>query len=126
MYGSDSFHALTLTQQIGLAALSAAVFALIIGLTRLIVTGWPAVVRMMLALVLLWLFMWVAPQLYHSFYALVLENVPQEWVVEGPPPLGRTLRVITFTGPADAFHHAMGALGLLMVLTALGRKRDTS
>ena len=126
MYAEDSFFSLTQFGRIGLLAVSGILFVVMIYLTRLFVTGWAWPVRLMLALILLWLFMWLSPQLYYFYYGFLFEDLPRQWVIGAPPPLGKTIRVITFTGPADLSHHGQGALGLLMVIAALGRKRDTT
>ena len=59
MYAEDTFFHLTQPGRIGLLVLSSLLFILMIYLTRLFVTGWAWPVRLMLALVLLWLFMWL-------------------------------------------------------------------
>ena len=122
MYGSALFSSLSLYGQIGLLILSVVLFVLAVAVTRVIVTGWPAVVRLMLALIVLWCFMWLSPQAYYSYYSLLSDDMPQKWVIASPPPLGLTLRVITFSGPPDLIHHAYGALGLLLMGSALWRQ----
>ena len=123
MYGKDGFFALTPHRQVGLALLSVVLCVLMVGLTRTFTRGWPWVVRLMLTLVLLWVFIWLSPQVYYSLQSLLSDDVPARWVIGMPPPLGKTLRVITFTGPADLTHHGQGALGLLMLFSGLSRDR---
>lgn len=126
-YGDDSFFALTLYGRIGLVILSTFLFVLMIILVRLVVTGWPLVVRLMLVLILLWLFMWLSPQIYYTYYGFLFDGLPRQWVIGEPPSLGMPLRVMTFTGPADLSHHSQGALGILMLFAALGgRKGDAA
>lgn len=126
MSGAESFYALTPLGRIGLLTLSVALCVAMIFLTRVIVTGWPLIARVMLSLILLWAFIWLSPQVFFSFYSLFFDEVPKGWVVKGPPPIGMAIRVITFTGPADVMHHAQGALGILMVFSAIVAKRDPS
>ncbi|MFK7746612.1 MAG: hypothetical protein AB8B47_16270 [Roseobacter sp.] len=126
MYGEDSFFALTPYGQVGLGILSLTLGVLMVAVTRLCTGGWPWVVRLMLALVLLWVFIWVSPQIYYTYYRFLFVDLPVQSVIGMPPPLGQTLRVITFTGPATLSHHGQGLLGLIMVIAALRRKRDTS
>lgn len=126
MYAEDSFFSLTQAGRVGLLILSTFLFVMMIYLTRLVTTGWSWPVRLMLALVLLWLFMWLSPQVYYFYYGFLFEDLPRQWVVGYPPPLGKTLRLITFTGPANLSNHGQGALGLLMVCVALARKRRAS
>lgn len=124
MYDADSFFSLTLYGRVGLILVSATLSVLMIVLTRLFTRGWPWVVRLMLALTFLWFFMWLSPQIYYQYYRTLFDGLPAQWVIGMPPDLGLTLRVITFTGPADLSHHGQGALGLLMVFAALSRQRD--
>lgn len=122
MYAEDSFFALTQNGRIGLAVLSVALCVLMILLTRVFTHGWPWIVRLMLSLVLLWLFIWLSPQIFFTYVQLFFSGQEPQWVIGVPPPLGLTLRVISFTGPADLIHHGQGALGILMVFAALSQK----
>jgi lysylphosphatidylglycerol synthetase-like protein (DUF2156 family) len=124
MYGEDGLFTLTTHRQAGLALLSVILSVFMIVVTRAFTRGWPWIVRLMLTLVLMWVFMWLSPQVYYSYQSLLSEDLPARWVIGMPPPLGKTLRVVTFTGPADLTHHGQGALGLLMLFAGLSRDRQ--
>lgn len=123
MYDGDTFFALTMTARVGLvllsvglAALTAAVF---IKVSRSL--AWPA--RLFLALVFLWVFVWLSPQAYYLYYMMVFENLPLQNVVQSPPGPGDIFYLLSFTAKADLSHHARGLLGWTLIgLACLGER----
>ena len=112
---------LAMPARIGLALLSAELAALTAALfiKSACHLSWP--VRMLLAPVFLWLFVWLSPQTYYLYYMAVLEHLPLQNVVGSPPTLGEILSLLGFAGKASLAHHGQGLLGwTLIVLACLG------
>ena len=126
MYAEDSFFALTQGGQIGLVFVSLVLSFFMLLVAWAVAKGriWP--IRILTAVILIWLFMWVSPQAYYAYYGLLFENLPRQWVIGSPPSLLQTVQVLTFTGPANLSHHGQGVLGLLMIAVALWQKRNAS
>ena len=127
MYDSDSFFSLTMAARIGLvflsmglAALTAAAFIKIT--CRL---AWP--VRLLLAPVFLWVFIWLSPQVFYLYYMTLFDHLPLHNVVQSPPWPSQIMRLSSFTGKAVLSHHATGLLGWgLIVLAFLGERAVVS
>ncbi len=66
-----------------------------------------------LAALLLAAFVWVSLQVYYTYYRLIFEGLPAQWVIGWPPSLD-ILRLATFTGPAKLSTHSQRALFWLL------------
>ncbi len=123
MYDGDTFFSLSMAVRIGLVFLSAGLAALTAA--AFIRVGcrmsWP--VRLLLAPVFLWLFVWLSPQVFYLYYMAVYEDLPLQNVVQAPPAPGEILRLLGFEGTARLSHHAQGLMGWgLIVLACLGER----
>lgn len=123
MYDGDTFFSLSMAARIGLVFLSAALAVLTAA--AFIKVGyrlsWP--VRLLLAPVFLWLFVWLSPQVFYLYYMAVFDDLPLQNVVQVPPGPGEILRLLGFAGKAHLAHHAQGLLGWgLIVLACLGER----
>lgn len=113
MYGEDSFFTLGPWERLGLLALSAG----LAGLTLLAaraghrLLGGGLSLRISLALVLLWGFDWLSPQVYYAYYRAIIPDLPAQWVVGWPPPPWRVGEILALLGPATLSEHAKAALG---------------
>lgn len=129
MYEFDSFFSLTPWERVGLGALSV-LFALIcvaLVWTLCRVRAWPLCV--LIAVVVLWGFVWISPQGYYAYYRLIFEGLPPRWVIPQMPSVADMWGHLTFTGRATLSSHTKGALGWVLVVVALvsGRKcRDAA
>ena len=117
MYESDSFFTLTGSGQVGLACLS-----LVLAVGMLALTLWLARgrARIMSAFGLFFLFVWLSPQVYYVYYRMIIDGLPQQWVI-GAPRWGEAFGYLTFTGPGSLSAHGQGLLGWLMIGLALFR-----
>lgn len=119
MYQGDSFFTLTGWGQVGLAFLSV---VLAVGMLSLCLWLAKGRARVVIALVLFWLFVWLSPQVYYAYYRIIIEGLPQQWVI-GWPRCGEAFGYLTFTGPGTLSAHGQGLLGWLMILLALFRSK---
>lgn len=123
MYDGDSFFSLTMAARfvlvflsMGLAALTAAAFIKIT--CRL---AW--LVRLLLAPVFLWVFVWLSPQVFYLYYMTLFDNLVLHNVVQLPPRPSQIMQLLSFTGKTALSQHATGLLGWgLIVLAILGER----
>lgn len=127
MYDGDTFFSLTMAGRfglaflaVGLAALTAAVF-----IKATSNMSWP--VRLLLAPVFLWIFVWLSPQAFYLYYMALFDDLPLHNVVQSPPRPSEIMHLLSFTGKTDLSHHATGLLGWgLIVLAFLGERAVAS
>ena len=123
MYEDDSFHTLTLPGQIGLLVLSISMSVAFLWLAAKIMRRSSIPLRIVLALVLFFAFVWLAPQAYYTYYMTIFDGLPWQSVIRAPPNLERLARLLSFSGPATLSAHGLGALGWLLIVMALVRPR---
>lgn len=125
MYGEDSFFTLTPMGRTGLAILSVVLGVVWVYVTRRLALNRHWIVRLILALVLFAMFIWVSPQIHYSYYHLLFPDLPRQIVIGAPPSFGDLIRSLTFTGHANLSQHGKGVLGLVMIIAALlGQRRS--
>lgn len=77
--------------------------------------------RLLAALALFWLFVWLSPQIYYGYYLLIFDGLPIQSVIKLPPGPGHMVRLLTFTEEASLSRHGQGLLGWLLIASALWR-----
>ncbi len=118
MYSEDSFFSLGVGGQIGLGCLSFALaVALMFGAWRLM-RGKSLMVRLLIAVGLYALFVWLSPQIYYTYYWMIFEDLPVQWVI-GWPPFQAMFEHASFTGRSNLSSHGKGVLFWLMMVLAL-------
>lgn len=118
VYAQDSFFTLTLTGQVGLAALSGLLAALWLWLTRRLARHQRRLVRLTVALALFWAFLWLSPQIYYTYYRLIIDGLPNQIVIGLPPGPGQMLRTLLFLQAPTLSSHSAGLLGWAMLAVA--------
>lgn len=121
MYDGDSFFSLTMAARFGLVLLSFGLAAMTAAAFIKITCrmAWP--VRLLLASVFLWVFVWLSPQIFYLYYMALFDNLPLHNVVQSPPRPSQIMHLLSFTGKSVLSHHATGLLGWgLIVLAVLG------
>lgn len=121
MYGQDSFFTLSIPGQIGLACLSLVLFAAVIGVSWRLAKCRSMWVRLGVPFLLFWLFVWVSPQVYYTYYRMIFDGLPAQWVIGVPPGLGHIIRLLTFTAQSNLSAHGQGILGWVAILVSLAR-----
>jgi hypothetical protein len=112
MYIEDSFFGLSAAGQGGLVVVSTllalAAVACVLALFRLSkFLG----LRMIAALAGFWAFLWLSPQFYYFYYQIILDDLPWQLVIGGPPNPRELIELLLFIGPATIAVHAKGVLG---------------
>ena len=126
MYADDSFFSLPVIGQYGLAALSLALSIATCWLTWKIGRGRPIWIRLALALLAFWLFIWLSPQIYYHYYMLFFPDLPWQIVVKPPPGPGTVAELMGFQARENLANHSRGILAwLLVVLALVGSWRET-
>lgn len=121
MFSQDSFFTLSVFGQIGLAALSVILFVLLIwGMMRLKTTLY---LRILIALISFYLFVWLSPQIYYTYYLIIFDGLPIQNVVQRPPTPLDMLRLITLTGEQSLSAHGKSLLAYAMLLAAIFRRK---
>ena len=112
MYAGDSFYGLSAAGQGGLMVLSSllalAAIACVLALFRL---SKSLGLRMISALVVFWVFLWLSPQIYYLYYQITLDDLPWQIVIGGLPNPAALIELLLFGGPATLAGHAKGVLG---------------
>ncbi|MEM9045280.1 MAG: hypothetical protein AAGC81_11325 [Pseudomonadota bacterium] len=128
MYEQDSFFDLTPLGQAGLVVISATLFVLMLLAAR---RGfrWRSVwLRFVGALVLFWLFVWISPQVYYTYYLTLFEGLPIQWVIWPPASPVEAFGLLFFQGPQNLSAHSQGLLGWSLLAISLikpgGSPRD--
>jgi hypothetical protein len=121
MYRDDSFFTLDIWQAAGLLVATLVLAVGLLALVRRYCRGeaWRRVLR---ALVLYWLFLWLSPQAYYGYYMLIFDGLPLQFVIGWPPGLEEVFRRLTFTGPATLAAHGQGVLGWAVAVVAVRRR----
>lgn len=125
MYDGDSFYTLSSGGQAGLALLSLVLAtATLVGAGRLFKLvpdrGLAAklAARIGVSIFVMWLFVWLSPQVYYLYYLTIFDGLPWQIVVQNPPEFHATLQQVTFSGPATLSDHSKGALAWLLIFYA--------
>jgi len=116
LYESDSFFTLSLGGQIGLAVLSALLFALMMYVARRWTKGRHIGFRIGIALALFWAFVWLSPQIYYTYYLVIFDGLPLQVVVQRPPSAAKIFGLMCFAEESNLSAHSQGVLCWGMVL----------
>lgn len=118
MYREDSFHTLSGAGQIGLVILSIALSAALLWMGWRLMAGRGLAVRVVIALVLFFGFVWLSPQAYYTYYLTLFDGLPWQNVVKSPPDPGSLLLLLSFQGPQTLSAHSLGGLGWALIAMA--------
>lgn len=119
MYSEDTFFHLTVPGRIGLVILSLMLSALTIGLFWKISSRFKLLVKVLIAVVFIWSFIWLSPQAYYLYYIQLIDGLPLQNVIQRPPSLVEIFQTITFTGKSNLSNHGKGLVFWAMILIAL-------
>ncbi len=122
MYAGDTFFHLSPVGQIGLGLLSVFLASIyILGFIK-ISTRFAMIVKVPLAIVLLWFFIWLSPQIYYLYYRMIFDTLPLQWVIQTPPSILSLLEIIFFFGDSTLSAHSKGILFWLMIGACIIRR----
>lgn len=118
-YPGDSYWTLGLTGRLGVAAISASgvtlLFALLTLKTRIILalkrqatgTAW-AIIDMAAGLALFAVGFSAAPQVFYTFYRMIIPDLPQQWVIKGWVDWDRLSGIARLSSDAALADHTAG------------------
>lgn len=123
MYQEDSFLTLGSWGQVGLVLISLALGLLMLCGVRRVIRRQALVLRLCLALVAFWAFLWLSPQVYYFYYMVLIDGLPWQSVIKAPPGLTDMASLLTFTDEANLSNHSKGLLGWGMIALSFWRKK---
>ena len=123
MYAADSFFDLSPWGRVGLVAISLGLSVLAVAVSHAALRHRPALVCIAGALLLFWTFLWLSPQVYYSYYHLLFDGLPVQWVIWPPPPPVRTIEVLAFQYRPTLAAHGQAVLGWAMLAAPFLRRR---
>lgn len=123
LYAEDSFFTLSTGGQAAVGCLSVSLSVACLYCVYCFVEGLGRLVRLIIALVVFYLFVWLSPQVYYMLYLALIDDLPVQWVIQSPPGWRKILALITFTDRATLTEHGQGLLFWALVVTALLRSR---
>lgn len=123
MYAEDSFFTLTQPGQIGLALLSLLLFLLTTTTYYWTARGRSKLVRVLLALVFFWGFVWLSPQVYYFYYLTQFEKLPLQNVIHLPPGPLDIARLMTFQDSEALSQHSQGVLAWSLIALSIWPRR---
>jgi hypothetical protein len=124
MYATDSIHTLTTTQQIGLGFISLALLCVMVFLSLKLIKNKHVLVRIIIAIGLFYLFIWLSPQLYYAYYLLIFMDLPIQLVIKAPPGIGPLVKILTLQNSATLSNHSLTFLGWALISLALMKRRN--
>lgn len=126
MYEEDSFFTLSGPEQVGLAFLSTVLALLTLFLIWKLARGHRWWVRLLMGVLVFFLFVWLSPQVYYSYYLMIIDTLPVQIVIQPPPDPLYLGRLLLFIDRANLSHHSQGLLGWAIIAVALFLPRPTS
>ena len=124
MYADDSIHTLSTTQQIGLCFISLALLCMMVLLSLKLFKNKPVIVRIIIAIGLFYLFIWLSPQLYYAYYLLIFMDLPIQLVIKAPPGIGPLVKILTLQNSVTLSNHSLAFLGWALISLALMKRRN--
>ncbi|MEO0328574.1 MAG: hypothetical protein AAF217_08245 [Pseudomonadota bacterium] len=119
MYNSDTFFHLTIAGRFGLAILSICLSIVLLFIFMKISSRFPLAVKIGIAIVLFWLFVWLSPQVYYAYYWFLFDNLPVQSVIQFPPGPKELLQLMTFSNNQNLSDHSKGLLFWVMIGAAI-------
>lgn len=117
MYEGDSFFTLTVAGRVGLVSISSCL-ALLWLWAAYEMRRFPRIAAGACALALMWLFIWLSPQIYYMYYRLLFDDLPLQWVARWPEVSG-FFTTLLFRGRATLSAHSLALLGWVTISIAI-------
>ncbi len=126
MYQGDSLFTLSGPEQFGLILLSATLWIGSLWFSRRLGKKRSPLRKVVITLGLFWLFLWLSPQIYYTYYLAIFPELPLQSVVKTPPSPLRVLRILTFTEGFTLSAHSQAIMGWCLIASALLRTPQCS
>ena len=125
MYAEDSFLTLDAFQRVGLVFLSLILFSLTIFTFLCAAKKSGATLRILFATTLFFLFVWLSPQIYYTYYQLIFDGLPAQVVLKAPPSPARLGRILIFQ-EVTLSGHSKALLGWVLIILAVWPRKPSS
>lgn len=119
MYSEDTFLHLTVPGCIGLIYISLFLSAFTVGIYWKISIRFELPIKLLLALVFTWMFIWISPQAYYFYYIQIISDLPLQNVIQTSPSFSEVSNTIAFSGQSNLSNHGKGIVFWAMMLIAL-------
>lgn len=116
MYENDSFLTLSIAERIGLVCVTLVLSAFLIWLFWLTIKRLNIWLRPLLALVFLYVFIWLSPQIYYLYYLVIFDFLEFKNVIHPPFNPLTLLNLLTFTESGRLADHGKGVLGWILII----------
>ncbi|MEP2979181.1 MAG: hypothetical protein ABJO86_06835 [Lentilitoribacter sp.] len=126
MYENDSFLTLTVAERIGLVCVTLLLSAALIWLFWVAIKRVNIWVRPLLALVFLYVFIWLSPQIYYLYYLVIFDFLDFKNVIHPPFNPLTLFNLLTFTESGKLADHGKGVLGWILIALSFLHLRKTS
>lgn len=123
MYNQDSFFDLSAWGQVGLAALSLTLFVAVVAASWRLLHRRGLMLRVVGALGLFWLFVWLSPQVYYMYYRMIIPDLPLQWVIWPPHGAAKPAQMLMFSYRDTLSAHGQGILGWGVIVAPFVRRR---
>jgi hypothetical protein len=125
MYENDSFLTLSIIEHIGLLSVTLVLSIALIWLfwkTIYWVNVW---LRPFFALMFLYLFIWLSPQIYYLYYLVIFDFLDFKNVIHSPFNPLTLFNLLTFTESGKLADHGKGVLGWILIALSFLHLRKT-
>lgn len=120
MYHEDSFFSLSVLGQIGLGLLSLILSVTVLLISWRIMKGRKFIVRVGIGIIVFFLFVWLSPQIFYTYYIFIFDEVDWQNVIKRPPAFTALAEFVFFQGRTTLSAHSKGILFWMLILTAVG------
>jgi len=107
MYEGDSFFTLSPMGRAGLVLLSILLSGALIWMTAGLARAKPLPVRLAIAALAFYGFVWLSPQIYYVYYIMIFDTLPWQTVIKAPPGGGDLVKIMLFQGGATLSAHGI-------------------
>lgn len=116
MYENDSFLTLSIAERIGLLCVTLVLSVVLIWLFWLTIKRLNIWLRPLLALLFLYVFIWLSPQIYYLYYLVIFDFLDFKNVIHPPFNPLTLLKLLTFTESGKLADHGKGVLGWILII----------
>lgn len=126
MYEQDSFYTLSHLEKIGVLSLSILLSAVLVWAVLVLTKHKGVVLKIVISLGVFYLFVWLSPQLYYTYYLMIFDGLPIQIVIKAPPNPIDIVKLLLFQGKASFSAHGKGVLGLSLVAVSIASALKSS
>ena len=73
--------------------------------------------KLVIALIVFYLFVWLSPQIYHTYYLFIFDGLPLQNVIRRPPTPVAIFHLMNFTNHHNLSAHGLGILAWGLIIS---------